>query len=327
VEQTTARHALRSALHALRIAYAQGDAAQLHDAYVDAGRTSALLRIVLPVMETVYPVRSTLAFAATLEASMAEHGIHKGCERFFQGLRIPWGIDLPQDVRDIARNAPVIFFGNHPSLFTPFLAAASIDRPDFRWFSTRYVCNLLPTIRAASFPMEVPLTRSWTEWRRGGWQRALIYRIIALVHDMPAEDEIRAANRASLLAGAEYVRQGGSVIICPGGGGKAKDRKWYAGIGSLVRELQQSPGDRTVYLLPFREENCSNKRIYAYIQRGPISRIKNATVYRGPIRIRFGRPIPVAEVGTSDLTVQQIVDILKAYYERLFLEPAIAVPS
>jgi hypothetical protein len=83
----------------------------------------------------------------------------------------------------------------------------------------------------------------------------------------------------------------------------------------------------TLYLLPFREENCSNKRIYAYIQRGPISRIKNATVYRGPIRIRFGRPIPVAEVGTSDLTVQQIVDILKAYYERLFLEPAIAVPS
>ncbi len=322
VERLNTRHNLRDAIHALRLAYAEGDAQRLHDTYITAGRSSRFLRILLPVLEALYPVRKILAFAAELEASIASHGIHNGCERFFHSLAIPWKLELRRETCDIARNAPVIFFGNHPSLFTPFLVAASVNRPDLRWFSSKYVCNLLPTIGAASFPMEVPLTRSWTELRRGGWQRALVYRLIASLHDTPADDETHASNRASLVAGAEHVRTGGSVIICPGGGGKAKDRRWYAGIGHLVRELQQSPGARPAYLLPFHEENSSNKRIYAYIQRGPVSRIKNAVVYRGPIRLHFGRPIPVEEIGSPDLAPQQIVDILKTRYERLLLEPA-----
>lgn len=317
-------YSFRRSLESLRVAYSEGDAQQLHDAYVNARRTSRFLKVALPVFEHVYPVRRFLSFAAQLEACMAADGLHIGCQNFFDQLSIPWNNDLPASVRKIAEEEPVIFFGNHPSLFTPFLTAASVNRSDFRMFSTKYVCNLLPTVGAASFPMEVPLTRSWTEWRRSGWQRAIVYRLISLVHSMPTQEEIRAVNRASLLAGADYIRQGGSAIICPGGGGKAKDRKWYAGIGSLVKQLQESPGDRPIYLLPFREENCSNKRIYAHIQNGPISRIKNAVVYRGPIRIRFAEPIRIEDVGKPDLTVQQIVDLLKAYYESLFLEQAMA---
>jgi hypothetical protein len=279
------------------------------------------------MVETAYPVRRILAFAAQLEASMAEHGLHRGCERFFQHLAIPRALELPKPVRAVAQDAPVVFFGNHPSLFTPFLVVASINRLDVRWFSSKYVCNLLPSIKTASFPMEVPLTRSWTEWRRGGWKRALIYRMIALLHDMPKEEEIRASNRANLLAGAKHVRKGGSVILCPGGGGKARDRKWYAGIGALIKELQRSHGERAVYLVPFREENCSNKRIYAYLQRGLIARIKKVTVHKGPIRLRFATPIPVAKIETSDRTDQQIADSLKARYERLFRAPFEASPQ
>jgi len=313
-----------NALVKLRRAYSEGDAKELHDAYANAGANSRFLRVALPLLERVYPLRRFLALAARLEASMAEHGLHSGCQRFFEELSIAWHCELPTSIRQIAEKAPVIFFGNHPSLFTPFLTAASVDRSDFRLFSTKYVCNLLPSVGAASFPMEVPLTRSWTEWRRSGWQRALIYRLISLVHDMPSTEEIRAGNRASLIAGAEYIRQGGSAIICPGGGGIRKDRKWYAGIGSLVKQLQQSPGERTVYLLPFREENCSNKRIYAHIQNGPVSRFKNAVLYRGPISIRFADPIPICDIGDPESTAQQVVDLLKSYYESLFLEPAIA---
>ena len=318
------RYSFRDSLAALRLAYSEGDAQQLHDAYVDARKTSRFLAIFFPLLENIYPVRRFLALASQLENSMATHGLHVGCQRFFDCLSVPWNCELPASIREVAENAPVIFFGNHPSLFTPFLTAASVNRSDFRFFSTQYVCNLLPTVGAASFPMEVPLTRSWTEWRRSGWQRVLVYRLLSLIHDMPAPEDIRTSNRASLAEGADYVRQGGSAIICPGGGGKAKDRKWYAGIGSLVKQLQESPGDQTVYLLPFREENCSNKRIYAHIQKGPLARFKNAVVYRGPIRIRFAEPIRISDVGTPESTVQQIVDLLKTCYEGLFLEPAIA---
>lgn len=324
MERMLKSHSFRDALDTLRLAYSEGDAKDLHDAYVDARKISRLLGAALPLLEHVYPVRRFLSLAAGLETSMADHGLHLGCQRFLAEQSIPWQSSISQSAKEIAETAPVIFFGNHPSLFTPFLTAASINREDFRLFSTKYVCNLLPSMGAASFPMEVPLTRSWTEWRRGGWQRALVYRLISLLHEMPSVEEIRAGNRASLIAGAEYIRQGGSAIICPGGGGKKKDRKWYAGIGSLVKQLQQSPGVSTIYLLPFREENCSNKRVYAHIQSGPISRFKNAAFYRDPICIRFAEPIPIAEVGTLESTEQQVVDLLKSYYEDLFLEPSIA---
>ena len=317
-------HSFRNALESLRVAYTEGEAKDLHDAYVNAGADSRFLAVALPLLEHVYPVRRFLSLAARLETSMAEHGLHVGCQRILSELSIPWECHISKSAREIAETAPVLFFGNHPSLFTPFLTAASINREDFRFFSTKYVCNLLPSMGAASFPMEVPLTRSWTEWRRGGWQRALVYRLISLVHDMPSAEELRAGNRASLNAGADYIRQGGSAIICPGGGGKKKDRRWYAGIGSLVKQLQQSPEERTIYLLPFHEENCSNKRMYAHIQNGPVSRFKNAVLYRGPIRIRFAEPIPIFDIGDPESTAQQVVELLKSYYESLFLEPVIA---
>jgi len=325
LEHTSKRYSFRKSLDSLRLAYSEGDAQQLHDAYVDTRKTSRLLAIVLPVLENIYPVRRFLALASQLEDSMANHGLHLGCQRFFASLSVPWGFELPASIREVAEHAPVLFFGNHPSLFTPFLTAASVNRPDLCFFSTQYVCNLLPSVGATAFPMEVPLTRSWTEWRRSGWQRALVYRLLSLIHDMPEPEDIRDTNRTSLAVGADHIRQGGSAIICPGGGGKARDRKWYAGIGSLVKQLQQSPGEQTAYLLPFREENCSNKRIYAHIQKGPIARFKNAVVYRGPICIRFGEPIPIAKIGTPESTVLQLVELLKAHYESLFLEPALAL--
>ncbi|MBU1049244.1 hypothetical protein KKG90_04385 [Candidatus Bipolaricaulota bacterium] len=315
------RNSFRDSLAALRHAYQEGDAQQLHDAYVHARKTSRFMAALLPVLEKIYPVCGFLDFASRLENCMSTDGLHLGCEKFFNELNISWRIDLPASIRDVAENSPVLFFGNHPSLFTPFLVAASVNRPDLRFFSAQYVGHLLPSVGKTAFPIEVPLTRSWTEWRRSGWQRVLVYRLISLIHDLPQPDDIRASNQASIAAGADHIRNGGSAIICPGGGGKSKDRKWYAGIGSLVKQLHQSPGNKPAYLLPFREENCSNKRIYAYLQKGPVARFKNAVIYRGPVCIRFGEPIAISEIGAADAKVQPLVDELKQQYECLFAKP------
>jgi len=297
VTQPSQRMSFRQSLKLVRTAYTDGHAGDLHDAYVRVCESSRALGILLPMLERVYPVRRMLAMAARLEVCLSADGLHEGSRRFFESLSIPWSCEISPEVREVAETGSVLFFGNHPSLFTPFLAAASIDREDLGIFSSRYVCHLLPTVARTAFPMEVPLTRSWTEWRRGGWQRVLIYRLIALLHTAPPPEAVREGNLRSLERGAAFIRAGGSAILCPGGGGKARDRKWYAGIGALVKQLQASPGQPMAYLLPFREENCSNKRIYTEIQRGPVSRIKRTFVYRRPIRIRFGDPIPVAQIG------------------------------
>ncbi len=312
----------RQSLQALRNVYQHGDAGDLRDAYVRVIKTSRALGTLLSMLEHAYPVRTMLSMAARLESRMADSGLNEGCRRFFEELSIPWVCEISPETRAIAETQSVLFFGNHPSLFTPFLAAASIDREDFRIFSSHYVCHLLPSVARAAFPIEVPMTRSWTEWKRGGWQRVLIYRLIALLHGSPPGEVSREINRRSLEQGAGYIRSGGRAMLCPGGGGKTRDRKWYTGIGSLVKQLQAPPCERAIYLLPFREENCSNKRIYAEIQRGPVSRLKRTLVYRRPIGIRFANPIPVAQIGDPGSNVQQVVDLLKARYDGLFLAPS-----
>ena len=312
----------RAALSRMRLAYAAGNITALISAYDQASRDSRLLQVALPLLDSVYPLETFLKLAAHLDRNIAGDGLHEGCRRSLRDLAIDWERDLPGRHREITETHPVIFFGNHPSLLTPFLVAASVDRSDLHYFSTSYVCHLIPSFREISYTMEVPLTRSWTEWRRGGWKRVLAYRLVSLLHDLPDVEEAKAINRRSLTLGASHVRQGGSVMICPGGGGK-RDRYWYPGIGSLVKRLQESPDGREVYLVPVREENCTNKRIYAHLMGGPVVRLKRSVLYRSPVRITFGDPIPLSGVASPASSVEQIVKILRAHYESLFARPAL----
>ena len=312
----------RVALSRMRLAYAAGNIAGLISAYEQAPRDSRLLRAALPLLESFYPVPAFLELAAHLDRNISEDGLHEGCRRFFQEIAFDWECVLSGPHREIAETHPVIFFGNHPSLLTPFLVAASVDRSDLHYFSTTYVCRLIPSFGRISYPMEVPLTRSWTEWRRGGWKRVLVYRLISLLPDLPDVEETKTINRRSLALGASHVRQGGSAMICPGGGGR-QDRRWYPGIGSLIKDLQQAPGDREVYLVPIREENCTNKRVYAHLMDGRVARLKESVLYRGPVRITIADPIPLSEIASPSSTVEQIVELLRAYYNSLSAEPVL----
>jgi hypothetical protein len=311
---------LRAALAGLRSAYTEGGTDDLLAAYDGAPEVSSLLRLVFPILERVYPVRAFLQLSSKLDRLIAEHGLHVACQRLLESLSLPWECELSTACRDVARSAPVIFYGNHPSMVTPFLVAASVDRPDLRYFSTSYVCRLVPSFGDISYRMELPLTRSWTEWRRGGFNRVLAYRLVSLLHAVPDADEAKRINRRGLQDGAEHVRRGGCVMICPGGGGK-RDRHWYPGIGILVKALANCPASKPVYMIPVRETNCTNKRVYAHLLRGPIARAKCSVLYRRPIHIVFSDPVPLSDVAPSKASVGQVVDRLRAYYEALASVP------
>lgn len=312
----------RMALSRMRLAYAAGNITDLINAYEQAPRDSRLLRVAMPLLESFYPVAAFLELAEQLDRNIAENGLHEGCQRTIRDLAIDWECDLPERHRVIAETHPVIFFGNHPSLLTPFLVAAGVDRSDLHYFSTTHACRLIPSFGEISYPMEVPLTHSWTEWRRGGWKRVLAYRLISLLHDLPATEQTKAINVRSLALGANHVRQGGSVMICPGGGG-TQDRRWYPGIGSLAMQLQRAPGNREAYLAPVHEENCTNKRVYTHLMNGPLARLKESVLYRGPVRITIADPIPLSRLASPSSTAEQIVELLRAHYNALFAEPAI----
>jgi len=312
------RGSFRSALRELRRVYAHEDAGPLVDAYDEARRRSRMFRVLAAVLEHIYPVRGFLTHAAELlDRAIAGEGLHAGCRRALDTLSFEWECRVPEAHEQTLRSAPIIFYGNHPSLLTPFLVAAGVDREDLHFMSTSYVSRLIPSFRQYSFRLEVPLTRSWTEWKRGGLRRVLAYRLLSLLHAVPSSGDAKAINRRALGDAATSLRNGGSVMIVPSGGGK-RDRYWFPGIGILARSLMEQPGSEPVYIVPVREENCSNKRIYAALLRGPLARAKRRFLYSRPVLLTFAAPTPLIDVVGGASTVDDAVVALRGHYERAF---------
>jgi hypothetical protein len=312
------RLSFREAMVELRRAYDAADGGHILDAFDEARRRSPLFRGLAAVLERAYPVRAFLERAAsTFDPLIADFGLYQGCRRIFGALGITWACRIPPDAAETLRTRPVIFYGNHPSLLTPFLLAASIEREDLRFCSTSYVRRLVPSFRPYCLPLEVPLTQSWVEWRRGGLRRVLAYRLLSLLHRVPDREAARASNLDTLRRSADHLRAGGAVMIIPGGGGK-RDRAWFPGIGILARELLEGSGAQPVHVVPTQEENSSNHRIYASLQRGPLARIKNHVYSRRPIRLTFAEPALLEVVVGSAATVPAIVAALRAHYESCF---------
>jgi len=314
------RLSFRAAVAKLRCAYEQDDAGHVVTAYDDARRRSCLFRLLTGLLEPIYPVRGFLRSAADLfDPAISEDGLHGGCRRILDTLPLDWECQTSAADAAVLRFASVIFYGNHPSLLTPFLAAACVDREDLRFCSTSYVRRLIPSFSGYSYPLEVPLTRSWTEWKRGGARRVLAYRLISLLHAVPSPDEAKRVNLEALGRAADHLRCGGSIMIIPGGGGK-RDRTWFSGIGILATDLIGNPGAEPVYVVATREENCSNRRMYATLMRGPIALVRRRLMSRRPVRMRFARPIPLREVVGENPTVAGAVDALRRHYEAAFVK-------
>jgi len=307
-----------AALNRMRSAFEAGDVVALLRVYRAAPETSVVLRVASSLLESFYPFDAFLELAVLLDRCIGRDGLCDGSRHFLREVDIDWRPLLPRSCGAILSDHPVLFFGNHPSPLTPFLVAASLERSELRWFTTSYICRLVPSLGDVSFPMEVP--RTHTAWRQGGGRRADAHRLASLMHAVPSRDELRAINRSSLDVGASHVRRGGSAIIHPAGGG-TQERHWYPGLGAPVKRLQDAPSERPAYLIPIREENCSNRRVYARLMTGPIARFQRIFLYTGPVRIAFGEPIPVRDVATPTSTAEQVGAWLRARYEVIFAKP------
>jgi len=192
-----------------------------------------------------------------------------------------------------------------------------VDREDLRFCPMDYVRRLAPAVRKYCYPLGLRLTRTANEWRRGGLRRVIAYRLISLLHAVPDGDEVRQINRETLRRAGKDLRLGGSVMIIPGGGGK-NDRRWFGGIGIIARDVLENPGAKDVWVVPIREENSSNHRIYASMMSGPLARMRHRRFERQPIVFRFAEPARLKDVVSPSQSTRQIVESLRRHFEAAF---------
>lgn len=303
---------LRSALSELRTAYGNADA--LVRSYDRAAERSILFRGLAWLIERAYPARAFLELAADLDRDIAAHGLQQACARVVERFIPRRETTIPAEAIPMLHAGGTILYGNHPSLVTPFLVGSCVERDDLRYVSTSYVCRLIPELGTRAYPVEVILDRKLTEYRRGGVMRVLAHSLVSRLHPLPDRAMQRERNARSLAEATEHVRRGGALIICPDGGG-VRSREWYEGIGRIVGNLHASGHANDVHVLPFWEGNSTNRRIYCQLRRSPWARLRYRVIARRPVLLRFGQPLSVAEVVTSQQTAAQTVGFLRRYYE------------
>lgn len=296
--------------------YVRGDPAALAAAWAE-GRRHPLVGPMAAGVELFYPVGRILSLAAEIDRRIGRDGL-AAASRWLLDTWVPgWRAVIPPATAEILAAKPVLVYGNHPSLLTPFLVGATVPRPDLKIVSASFLDRLLPSYACSAFSVELPV-RNWGEHlRRGGVSRLLLAWLIGYLTPPQRSAARKEGNRHALAAAAAHLRSGGALLIAPAGW-TLRPRPWLPGIGRIVQALERDPGPDELYLVPFREEHTSDARTRAVLGRGPVARLKRRFLYRQPVTIRYGPPTPCSALAPLPGDVPGIVRLLQTRYEALF---------
>jgi hypothetical protein len=285
---------------------------QTHSAAMQSHRS---YRLLCWLVDLVYPATPLLDIAKDLDCYLGERGIADGSKAILDSLPIQRLTELPKRGEDKIMASPIVVFGKHGSLLTPFLVAASLDRHDLKMLSVSYIAKLGPNVARSIYPVLTAQSTFRNAGRVGivprisGW---LTSRLESPVEKSVAKEQ----NQASLIQAAKHVRDGGALLIAP----DARDPKaeWRLGIGHLVAHLAQIEAtDNSAYLVPYRIW-APITGVFRLLSRNPILRALGTRQYRQPIRVVFGEPILLADViKQTSLDPAAITEFLQTHYTGL----------
>lgn len=305
-------------IEALRAAFAAGDPQRLASEY-DRLRHRPLLAPLLRLAEATYPVREIVHLAPELDARIASHSLATASRWLLDTHFTPWRAEIPEAAAAVLSSRPAVIYGNHPSMLTPFLISAAVNRDDLRILSASYVHLFLPRYARYSLPVEIwpPRRGGWMEYLRSGVPALLQTKLLALLLGTAPVADAKERNLNSILRGADHVAGGGCLLLAPGAG-SARPRAWYQGIGRIARKLAEDGAGERVFLIPYHEEHISKRRVCASLRRNRRAWVQRRFVYRRPVTVRFAEPQLLATLVPRPDDPAAITARLHAHYRELF---------
>jgi len=306
---------IRRIIAELKTSFADSGIEALHQTHLLAMKSSLRYRFLCRLVEPIYPVTAVLDIAKSLDRYMGELGIAGGSAAALDTLPISWRAEYPKWGKYKIETAPVVVFGQHGSILTPFFIAASLDRPDLKMLGASYVTKLGPNIANSMYPVVMPKPAFRSAGRKGivprisGW---LTSRLESAVE----KDVAKEQNRASLIQSAEHVRNGGALLVAP----DACDSKvkWRHGIGHLIAHIAGiSEAECNTYLVPYRIW-APITSIFRLFSRNPFLKALGRWQYRHSSRVVFEQPIALSTViEQTGLDPATITEYLQTHYHGL----------
>jgi 1-acyl-sn-glycerol-3-phosphate acyltransferase len=295
---------VRGSLARLRHAYMQGGLAAVRDEHARTAERSSAYRRMGSLIEGICPVRDLFRLCAELDDALAGASLPTASAAVLSRLPDRWEIPVADGARELLRDRPLVIYGNHPSMLTPFLVAAAVERDDLKILAHRYVTTLVPGMTEYVLPLEP--THLVSSRRRGIASPAHAVSLSALRRLDQAKDlvEARRANRAALEEGVQHVLAGGALAIFPDGG--RDGGPWYPGLGRLIAALR----DSDALLVPVHEGGSSNRRLYRALRRRRRSAGRSS-----PIRFTMGEPLSILRLSLpADVEPLEIARLLESLY-------------
>jgi hypothetical protein len=302
----------------LKSAFSEGGIPAVHESHLAAAKESVAYRSASRLVDLVFPFSGLLHWTDRLNSLIGTEGLHGAAARLGDDLHLRWEMEIPPGCEGVLHKAPVILYGNHPSQITPLVVAAALGRADLRFFCLELYLKFLPAARPFALPIQRSLPRRWRDRLGSGWKHFLALSLLFRVDEEKGYADARAHNREMLCAAVEHLREGGCVLIFPMGEATGW-RDWLPGIGVLARDLAATAGQHPAYFAPFFVENESNARLYSLFSTRPQGRVRRGRLNRDPVRIQFGRPVPLEEiVRDPTLSPSALADLLEKQYRDLF---------
>ena len=306
---------IRRVVEDLKASFAAGGIEALSQTHSAAMKSSRPYRLLCGLVDLVFPATALLDIAKDLDRYVGEFGVTGGSKAALNTLSIPWLAEFPRRGEDEMKTCPIVVFGRHGSVLTPFLVAASVGRPDLKMLGASYVARLGPNIARSMYPVVLPRPTFRSAGRVGILPRVSGWLTSRL--EPPVEKDVaKEQNRTSLTQAAEHVRNGGALLIAPDG--RDPRAKWRLGLGLLVAHLAQiGARDRSAYLVPYRIW-APVTGVFRLLSRNPMLRALGRWQYRRPIRVAFGEPIPLSVViEQTGLDPAAITESLQTHYRGL----------
>lgn len=303
-------------LRQLRVAYADGDVGSIRDLWYKAMAEPGV-GLWLRFSNRFYPLQSLLDISHELEWRMAQHGLAHASRWLLDEGVGQWVSEVPPATQGVLSSEPVIIYGNHPTLLTPFFVSAHVERSDHRIVAASFLGQFLPAFGRHAISVELPANQWWKQLWQGGLQRLVVAYWVTRLRPALPRPTARQRNRRALEAAAAHVRQGGALLIAPQGWSRST-KKWYPGIGRILRELARDPGERPVSLVPFHEEGTSDRLVRRLLEARERHRRSHGATRDRPPRIRFGEPVPLSALSADEGTVDDLVERLRRGYEEVF---------
>ena len=311
------RFGIRQTFAKLRTAYEEGGIHELAEVHHLALEESPPYARLFGMLQRACPFSELLGLAARLDVGIGASGLPGAANAALSELRDRWEIHLPRErsARRILRHAPLIVYGNHPSMLTPFLLAAALEREDLRFVAFGYVGKLVPAMASHIFPVFPTFRRSIRQSLSAGLSHILALSMLYRLDRVPSPDEARRRNREAIDRAIGHVGHGGATVIFPAAG--RESGAWFPGLGAIVRGVAASDPAVPAYLVPIRVRNNANERVYAAIRSGRGCRTKPRICSRGPILVEIGLPSRIDRPNAAERTAVEISRRLQAQYEAL----------